>query len=262
MSRILGVLNYKGRVGKTTTVVNLAAGLALRGARVLCLDLDPQGSLAVYLGVDYIYSLADLLLQQLEPLDCIVPVRPNLDIIASDANLLQIEGALWRQEDKRMMQTRLIDQLRQLISPAGRYDFIIVDYSPSASLLGEGSLECIEELIVPVSMDYAALAGMQRVIQTVQSSSRASVNQAQISLIVPTLYYERLAKDRRIVKILKHYFGHRVTDPIRVNVKLSAASNRQMNIYDYDPCSGGAYDYAKLVERVANDALRVISDIE
>ena len=95
MCRRIGVLNYKGGTAKTTTVVNLGAGLALRGMRVLCIDLDPQGSLAMCLGVRYNHSLVHMLLGQAEPQACIVEARKNLDIIPSDSSLLQAEGSLW-----------------------------------------------------------------------------------------------------------------------------------------------------------------------
>lgn len=253
MTRILGVLNYKGGSGKTTTVINLAAGLALRGNRVLCLDFDPQGSLASHLGVTYTYSMADMLLKGVATSDCVVSAaQANLDIIASDADLLQVEGSLWQQDGKRLMQELLIYKLRQLNKEDNAYDFIIFDYSPSISLLSECSLACIEELIIPVSMDHRALVGTQQVIQTLQGINDDFENQVKISLVVPTLYYPQLERDRKIMRLLKHYFGSRVATPIRANKKLSEALGRRMSIYQYAPHSCGAYDYARLVERVAH----------
>ena len=84
MSRVIGVLNYKGGTGMTTTVVNLAAGLALRGARVLCIDLDAQGSMATHLGVEYTHSLTHLLLGQVRAQACITQARENLDLIGGN----------------------------------------------------------------------------------------------------------------------------------------------------------------------------------
>lgn len=251
MARILGVLNYKGGSGKTTTVINLAAGLVLRGFRVLCLDFDPQGSLATHLGVSYTHSMADMLLKDIALQDCVVSVQSNLDIIASDADLLQVEGILWRPEGKRLMQELLAYKLQQLNNEANTYDFVIFDYSPSTSLLSESSLHCIQELIVPVSMDQMSLVGTQQVIQTLQTINSDLENEIKISLIVPTLYYNQVQKDREIMKMLRHYFGSRVTAPIRATAKLSEAQGHQMSIYQYAPRSRGAYDYARLVERVA-----------
>jgi len=132
MSRRIGVLNYKGGTAKTTTVVNLGAGLALRGARVLCVDLDPQGSLAMCLGARYTYSLTHMLLGQAESESCIAQARNNLDIIASDSSLLQAEGVLWRMNDGRAARRVLVNKLQGL---GDKYDYILVDFSPSASIL-------------------------------------------------------------------------------------------------------------------------------
>jgi chromosome partitioning protein len=250
MSRIIGVLNYKGGTGKTTTVINLGAGLALRGARVLCLDLDAQGSLATYLGVPYAYSLTHLLLGQAEPRACIVPARENFDLIASDPGLLQAEGKLWRMGDTRVARQVLADKMR---SVNNGYDYILLDYSPSVSLLSESGLFYVRELIVPVSMDYLALVGVRQVLGTLRTIGGVPGHRVRLSLVLPTFYYSHLRKDREIMETLQRYFAGQVAEPIRTNVKLSEAASHQMSIYEYAPWSPGAADYARLVERVVND---------
>ncbi len=249
MSRIIGVLNYKGGTGKTTTVVNLAVGLALRGARVLCVDMDAQGSLATYFGAHYSHSLANLLLEQAAPQACITPLRDNLDLIASDASLLQAEGILWRMNDHHLARQMLVNKMNALDG----YDYIILDYSPSVSLLSESSLLYIRELIVPVAMNYMALVGARQVIQTLKTVGRIPGHRVQLSMIVPTFYYARLRKDREIIETLQRYFAGKVANPIRANVKLSEAPSYQMSIYEYASRSYGAIDYARLVERVVSN---------
>lgn len=246
MSRILGVLNYKGGTGKTTTVVNLAAGLAIRGARVLCIDLDAQGSLATHLGVHYESSLTNLLLGQEEVSSCIVNARENLDLIASDINLHHAEGALWRMEDE--MEARLV--LGEKLSVIDDYDYIILDHSPSASILNESGLLYAQQIIVPVSMDYFALIGTRQVLQMLGSIRQISDRDIRISMIVPTFYFDRLRKDREIMAILRNRFNGKVANPIRANVSLSEAPSHQMSIYEYAPRSAGSIDYASLVERI------------
>jgi chromosome partitioning protein len=250
MCRRIGVLNYKGGTAKTTTVVNLGAGLAKRGARVLCIDLDPQGSLAMCLGVRYEYSLMDMLLGQAEPQSCITQARDNLDVIASDSNLLQAEGMLWRMNDTRAARKVLTEKLCVLDA---RYDYVILDFSPSASILSESGLQYVRELIVPVSTSYLSMIGTRQVVETLKEIGRIPGHRVRLYLILPTLYSPRLRQDREILGILQRHFADRVADPIRANIKLTEAPSHHKTIYEYSPRSGAASEYKRLVERVLRD---------
>jgi len=249
MSRCIGVVNYKGGTGKTTTVVNLSAGLALRGERVLCVDLDAQGSLATCLGVNYVHSLAHMLLGQAEPPACVVNARDNLDLIASDGSLLRIERDMWRMDDRTAWQI-LGDKISAV---EDEYDYIIFDFSPSPGLLGESGLRYISELIVPVSMSYMAMVGARQALQTLKDIRRTG-HRAWLYLIVPTLYSAQQRQDREVLEILRRHFAGKVTRPIRKNVKLTEAPSHHMTIYEYAHHSSGAIDYDNLVERVIRDA--------
>jgi chromosome partitioning protein len=250
MCRRIGVLNYKGGTGKTTTVVNLAAGLAMQGARVLCVDLDAQGSLATCLGVHYSHSLAHVLLGQADPQSCIVQARDNLDLIASDGGLLQAEGELWRMDDHRSACQLLTNRMR---SVDDAYDYIILDFSPSVSLLSESGLQYVRELIVPVAMSYLAMMGTRQVIETLRNVGRIPGHRVCLYLIVPTLYSRRLRQDREVLGVLQRHFADRVTEPVRKNVKLTEAPSHHKTIYEYSPRSAAAIDYERLVERVLRD---------
>lgn len=247
MTRVISVLNYKGGTGKTTTVVNLSAGLAMRGDRVLCIDLDAQGSLATYLGVEHKPALAQLLLGQASWKSCVVPVRQNFDLIPGDASLLQAEGSLWRMSDNGGARKILLERMQGV---AG-YDFIILDHSPSASLLNESGLRFSSQVIVPVAMNYLALVGTQQVIQTLNTMDRIPDHDIELALVLPTLFFNRLRKDREVMEILQRYFAGKVADPIRSSVRLAEAPGHKKSIYEYAPKSAGAFDYALLVERVA-----------
>ena len=98
MSRNIGILNYKGGTGKTTTAINLAAGLARRGNRVFCIDLDPQGSLASQLGINSTKTLAELFVNEAAVQECIYPARDNLDVLPGSRKLLSVDGILWKME--------------------------------------------------------------------------------------------------------------------------------------------------------------------
>jgi len=250
MTRRIGVLNYKGGTAKTTTVVNLGAGLALRGARVLCVDLDAQGSLATCLGVHYTYSLTHLLLGQAAPQDCVVRARDNLDLLPSDSSLLQAEGEMWRVNDTQAARQILASKVGAL---ENEYDYVILDFSPSASILSESGLQYVRELIVPVSTSYLSMVGTRQVITTLKNIGRIPRHRVRLYLIVPTLYTGRLRQDREILGILQRHFADRVTDPIRANVKLTEAPSHRKTIYEYSPRSGAAADYNRLVERVLRD---------
>jgi chromosome partitioning protein len=248
MNRIIGVLNYKGGTGKTTTVVSLGAGLALQGKKVLCVDLDAQGNLATYLGVKYQATLAELLLGDAEPSMCIQKVRDNLDMIPSDRKLLKVEGELWRMGKRRHARQVFPDQMRNLDDD---YDFIIVDFSPSVNLLNESGLLYVEEIIVPVRMNHLSLLGTRQVISTLKAISQVPNHKVRLSTILPTQYVGHYRKDRTIYENLKTRFPKEMGDPIRSNVKLAEAPAHQKTIFEYAPRSNGSIDYARLVERIA-----------
>ena len=249
MSRIIGVLNFKGGTGKTTTVVNLAAGLAESGKRVLCLDLDAQGSVAAYFGAKYTYTLHQLILGTLPVAECVHQVRSNIDILPSDKSILDTQGFLWRLNDdqtaKRILQERLAD--------LSGYDFVLVDYSPSASILSESGLLYIRELIIPVQMNHMAVVGFVQVSRTLREIGQIPDHAVRLAHIVPTFYDSRRRKDREILASLQTRFPQYITDPIRENVKLAEAPGQRKTIFEYAPKSHGAEDYRKLVQRVLLD---------
>jgi chromosome partitioning protein len=245
MTGIISVLNFKGGTGKTTTVLNLAAGLALRGARVLCIDMDAQGSLTTCLGVRHPFTLTDLLLGRSSTEACIASARRNLDLIPGDGSLMRAEGELWRKNGNGTGKPlRFLSDHLDCISG---YDYVILDHSPSVSLLSENGLCYAEELIIPVSMSYLALIGTRQVLQTLRSFDKG----CRLFLILPTFYDARQRQDREVLQILERHFGRVLAEPIRINISLAEAMGQQKNIYEYAPKSTGAVDYARLVERVA-----------
>jgi chromosome partitioning protein len=249
MSRNLGILNYKGGTGKTTTAVNLSAGLALRGNRVLCIDLDPQGSLAAQLGIKPQHTLAELFQGEAALEDCTYAARERLDIIPGSRKLLTVDGALWNMENtgaaRQVLSAKLAD-IRQ------KYDFVIVDFPPSANKVSENGLMIINELLIPMPMSHLALVGTYQVVGTLKAISRIPNHEVHLAWIVPTLYDERLRKDRSILASLERQFPAQVTNPIRNNVRLAEAPAYQKTIFEFAPQSYGAQDYSELAELVAS----------
>jgi chromosome partitioning protein len=152
-------------------------------------------------------------------------------------------------QDNRLARRILADKIRGLRG----YDYVILDFSPSVSLVGECGLLCAHELIVPVAMNYLALVGTRQVVETLKTIGQVAEHRLRLYLVVPTFYRSRLRKDREIMTLLNRYFRGRVAEPIRPDVKISEASGHGKNIYEYAPRSAGASDYARLVERVARD---------
>jgi chromosome partitioning protein len=247
VNRVIGVLNYKGGTGKTTTVVNLAAGLAMRGARVLCVDLDPQGSLADHFGVNYDDSLTDLLLGDAEPSACIYFAREYIDILPSDRTMLKAERKLWKIDDLRIARRVLADKLRAVDEG---YTYVIVDFPPSVTLIGQNGLFYVSELIIPMLMSHLSVKGTRQVLGTLKAIGRIPDHQVQLLFVLPTLYSGRLRKDREILQQMQHMFGDKLADPIRTNVKLGEAPAHQQTIFEYAPRSNGAADYTQFVRRV------------
>lgn len=246
MTRIIGVLNFKGGTGKTTTVVNLAAGLAQKGCRVLCVDLDAQGSLAAYFGIKYSYSLSHLIIGDAPADQCVQKVRENLDILPSDKSVLDAQGYLWRLNDNKIARKVLQERLYALKN----YDYVVVDYSPSDNILSESGMLYIRELIVPVQMNHMAVVGFVQVSKTLKEIGKTPDHNVRLAYIVPTFYDGRRVKDREILASLQTRFPQHLADPIRENVKLAEAPGHRKTIFEYAPKSNGAEDYGKLVERV------------
>jgi len=250
MTRVISVLNFKGGTGKTTTVVNLGMGLALRGHRVLAIDLDPQGSVAGWLGITtQKKTLADVLLGKEKWLDCVARARVRFDIIPSDRRLADAQHILVQRETPPdILRHRL-----QGIEEVG-YEYILLDCAPSINLLSECALRFSREVFVPVSMEYLALVGVREVIIEILRARRLMAGQtARASLIIPTFYYAQHTKSHETIKMLHAYFPGMVSDPIRCSVRLSEAPSHQLTIFEYDPDGPGSQDFARLVEKVAGN---------
>lgn len=251
MPRVIGILNFKGGTAKTTTAVNLAGGLALRGSRVLGIDLDSQGGFAMHLGVRSKFSLSDLVLNKADRQQCIIHARKSLDLIPSDVSLRQVEGVLWQLSSRELVYSFLADRLQDL---AERYDYVVIDYSPASNLLGESALYFTKELIVPVAMNYLALVGTRQVVETLKSIGQMPGHTAQLFCVLPTFFNARSRIDNEVVDILHRYFPGQVAEPIRWNSRLAESPGQKKTIFEYAPTSSGAIDYARLVERVSKHA--------
>jgi chromosome partitioning protein len=238
----IAVLNQKGGTGKTTTTVNMGAGLAAEGHRVLIIDVDSQGHVGISLGADKKKTLYHLLVEEAPLEECVVSARPNLDILAADETLASSEIVLARMNDNR--DTVLRERLRSEQS----YDFILLDCGPSLSILNMNALTFADHLLVPVSCDYLSLVGVKQVLKTLKNVNQVLMHPISILGILPTFYDMRNNISDESVRTLKGHFHDKVLSPIRINTRLKEAPQHQQTIFEYAPDSRGANDYRKLVE--------------
>jgi len=251
LSRLIAVLNFKGGTGKTTTTINLGMALALQEEHVLLVDIDPQGALATSFGLRPEHTLTSLLHGKADLEQCIVNVRPHLDVLPSDYRLAHADGALRAREIPELTLGRKLKAVQD------KYDFILLDCAPTISWLTESALFAAREVFVPVSMEYLALVGARQVIIEVLRARRLYPNRSvHISLVIPTFYNSRLRKTGEAMRMLERYFPGAVSPPIRTTVRLSEAPGHRKTIFEYDPKGPGAEDYHRLALRVMKDAKR------
>jgi len=240
--RRLAVFNHKGGTGKTTTSVTLAAGMAARGLRVLLVDTDSQGNVAVSLGIKADKTLYHVLVMGTRAEAAVVHVRPNLDLIASNETLAAAELYLaGRQNRDRVLGDRLA-------SAFGGYDVIVLDCSPSLSLMNQNALVAVDGIIVPVACDFLSLVGVRQVVKTVKSVNALLHHPVQIEGVLPTFYDARARICRDALDALKDHFGDRVLPPIRSAIRLKEAPAQGKTIFEFAPDSHPAQDYQQVVD--------------
>ncbi|HHH31681.1 MAG TPA: ParA family protein [Polyangiaceae bacterium] len=242
--RRIAVFNHKGGTGKTTTSVSLAAGLADRGHRVLLLDTDSQGNVAVSLGAKSERSLYHVLVMGLRVADAITTLRPNLDLLPSNETLAAAELYLaGRQNRDRVLRQRMGNAVDD-------YDYVIIDCSPSLSLMNQNALCLADSVLVPVACDYLSLVGVRQVIKTVKNVNTLLRHRLQIWGVLPTFYDARAKICAEALDTLQTHFGARCLTPIRATTKLKEAPAQARSIFEHAPGTNGAQDYQTLVDTV------------
>jgi len=238
----LAIFNHKGGTGKTTTSVSIAAGLASRGLKVLLVDTDSQGNVGVSLGIKAEKTLYHVLVMGVRPSDAAVKVRPNLDLIVSNETLAAAELYLaGRQNRDRILRERLI-------SAFDEYDVVLLDCSPSLSLMNQNALVVADGIVVPVACDFLSLVGVRQVVKTVKNVNALLHHPVQIHGVLPTFYDSRARICRDAIDAMKEHFGDRVLPPIRQATRLKEAPAQGKTIFEYAPESNAAEDYLRVVD--------------
>jgi chromosome partitioning protein len=249
-TRRIAVSLSKGGVGKTTTAVNLAAGLALAGYKVLLVDTDTQGQAAYMLGVKPKAGLTELMTGEVIPQDCMVEARERLSLLAGGKSLAGVKRLIARKDFRSEM------MLTEALSPFdSHFDFVILDTSPGWDVLTINVLFYVKEVLIPVSLEVMAIQGL---LEFCRSLASVQTYHKDLSLryVVPTFMDKRVKQSEEILAQLESHFNSRLCPPVRYNVRLSEAPGHGQTIYEYAPGSPGAKDYRELVRKVCgNDKL-------
>ena len=251
---IIAIANQKGGCGKTTTAINLSAGLASMGNNVLVIDLDAQSQASLGIGIntdDLKYSIYNVLIRNLELTKAIIGSGiANLDMCPASSRLIGAQLELAGQLGREWILKTAINKM--LATSDKEYDYIIMDCSPSLNLTTVNGLSCAEFVLIPAQTHYFSLEGMKELISTIKIVKQRLNPPLEILGILPTLYDVRTNINRMILGQMRKYFGNTIfSTPIRSNIQLVEAQVHKQSIYDFAPNSNGAMDYLALSKEVA-----------
>lgn len=253
MVRSILVANEKGGVGKTTTAVNLAHGLAwLMKKKVLLIDLDTQAAATISLGYSPASASHDLLMKQAQFNDLVFSARERLDLVRSNEELALALAYLDAMEAKRGMVDTARGRLKEALDRNdGRYDFVIIDCGPGLNILTINALTYCQEVLVPISLDFLSEVGTEPFINAIASMRTLNVP-VRLRYIVPTFYHVRHQGNERVLERLRAAYKGLVTAPIRRNTDIAEAPEFGKTIFEHAPKSAGAQDYETLSRRVSH----------
>jgi chromosome partitioning protein len=259
-TRVLTVSNQKGGVGKTTTAVNVAAALASVGAKVLVIDLDPQGNASTALGVPHtadIPSVYDVLIDEF-PLADIVQVSPESPNLLCAPSTIHLAGAEIELVSQVAREHRLKTALDEyLANLEDHIDFVLIDCPPSLGLLTINAFTAAGELLIPIQCEYYALEGLSQLLGTVRMIQKHLNPGLTLSTIVLTMYDGRTRLAQQVAEEVREHFAKEVLDTvIPRSVRVSEAPSFGQTVIAYDGQSAGAIAYREAaVEIIRRDGL-------
>lgn len=242
------VLNNKGGVGKSTIAVHVAHGLAIKGRKVLLIDMDGQNDASLFLGFtseDYKKSLYDITVghENTNPSECIIHARENLDLLPS-RNIDQINAELYKEPN---ISSYLINRLKELESMG--YDYIIIDCGPQRSRMNDAALYYVDGIIVPVQVEAASVRAVGNIYEYL---SELGLDSGMISLVVPNMYDQRTSDGKENLEFVKEFFSESnvLTSPIHRRVKVTETGKLGKTVYETDGEAAKQFDH--IVERLVN----------
>ena len=254
--KIISVINQKGGVGKTTTVINLAAGLTMKGKKILVIDLDPQGNATTGLGLSNTVSSDTTIYSVLNGNKKISEVIQNTDfenlnLITSNVDLsgLEVETA---GDSRRAF--KLKDELTSILNDSrASYDYILIDCPPSLSLLTIMALVASDALVVPLQTEFFALEGLTQLMKTIERIKNNLNPELTIRGILLTMYDRRNKLSGEVEKEARNYFKEKVYQSVVPrNVRLSEAPSHGVPVLIYDKVCSGSKSYFSFTEEFLN----------
>jgi chromosome partitioning protein len=242
--QVLAVFNHKGGTGKTTTSVQVAAGLAEKGAKVLLVDTDGQGNVATSLALTSERSLYHVIVMGLALEQAVIEARPNLDVLPSNETLAAAELYLAGQKRRDRVLAQRLERAREL------YDYVVVDCSPSLSLMNQNALAFADAVLCPVACDYLSLVGVRQVLRTIKQVNRILGHSVQLWGVLPTQFDTRARICREALETLRQNFGEVCLQPVHYVSRVKEAPSVGKTLFEYAPTSTATEDYWRVVEKL------------
>lgn len=257
--KIIAIANQKGGVGKTTTTINLAAALAETGARVLIVDLDPQGNASTGLGLEVAarrVTVYDLLLEEAPLGEVIQPtMQDGLSIIPSTVDLSSADIELISNEKRSFL---LHDALRQTAMDGYAFDYVLIDCPPSLNLLTVNAMVAAHSVLVPLQSEFFALEGLSQLLLTIREIRQTANPALRIEGVVLTMFDSRNNLSAQVEQDARDNLGELVfRTRIPRNVRVSEAPSYAMSVLHYDPLSKGAQAYRDLAQELIENTARI-----